>query len=208
MIHEVLHCGGLIPAGAGSTAGYAYRRHGSWAHPRWRGEHNRNVRSATLMAGSSPLARGAQVIFGAHGRWLRLIPAGAGSTTSIRSPARCSRAHPRWRGEHLGAGRCWTLRRGSSPLARGARALQASRTPVARLIPAGAGSTQSGPCSASTDWAHPRWRGEHCRRSSVTAALIGLIPAGAGSTRNAARAYAASGAHPRWRGEHCPLFPR
>ena len=48
----------LIPARAGNIAGKKPRGHGTAAHPRSRGEHEKNIIKSTLNGGSSPLARG------------------------------------------------------------------------------------------------------------------------------------------------------
>jgi len=50
--------------------------------------------------GSSPLARGAQINIAKLTGYLRLIPAGAGSTESVPGAWALVKAHPRWRGEH------------------------------------------------------------------------------------------------------------
>ena len=73
---------GLIPAGAGSTRRGSAPRSRPWAHPRWRGEHCIPGRGIGLGRGSSPLARGARPARAGTPPSSRLIPAGAGSTTS------------------------------------------------------------------------------------------------------------------------------
>ncbi len=90
----------LIPARAGSTRRAGGPGTGGPAHPRSRGEHLRLPSVRIAHRGSSPLARGAR----RHGHVTRLagrlIPARAGSTTSIAPPRRRHGAHPRSRGEH------------------------------------------------------------------------------------------------------------
>ncbi len=112
-------CPGLIPARAGRTPGRSARHPRSRAHPRSRGEDSACVVVDQPRQGSSPLARGGhrQPVDQLDRRGL--IPARAGRTPSVRSPAGCSRAHPRSRGED---GRFCELNDpalGSSPLARG-----------------------------------------------------------------------------------------
>src|SRR5690606_19164121 len=88
-------------------------------HPRWRGEHPRWHPTKPCKTGSSPLARG--TLFCMHEQltqW-RFIPAGAGNTTSSRTPAFTSPVHPRWRGEHYISTPYHADFDGSSPLARG-----------------------------------------------------------------------------------------
>ena len=155
-----------------------------------------------MLLGSSPLARGAPTVknitYGATG----LIPAHAGSTAAAMNGLGLSWAHPRSRGEH-GVIRCglrvpW----GSSPLARGARALPCRVGYPGGLIPARAGSTLSTGSPPAPPGAHPRSRGEHpvsftvCGSSPGSSPLargalfredmgnipVGLIPARAGST--------------------------
>ena len=132
---------GLIPAGAGSTAARSARATVVAAHPRWRGEHRRGTRQPQT------------------GR--RLIPAGAGSTLSRVGLRIRIWAHPRWRGEHHDGDRQITPSLGSSPLARGARVVRSWGCAPCGLIPAGAGSTGSAWLVGCSQWAHPRWRGEH-----------------------------------------------
>ena len=72
-----------------------------------------------------------------------IIPAYAGSTSSIHTKGEVKRDHPRIRGEHATrriAGSEWD---GSSPHTRGARRASCRRTRDSRIIPAYAGSTAS-----------------------------------------------------------------
>ena len=91
------------------------------------------------MIGSSPLARGAHEGLLTASSSIRLIPAGAGSTSRPRYGGEQYTAHPRWRGEHD----CRTVTTaydyGSSPLARGARRRSFGVPFSLRLIPAPAG---------------------------------------------------------------------
>ncbi|SNV92125.1 Domain of uncharacterised function (DUF2825) [Corynebacterium urealyticum] len=214
---------GLIPAGAGSTLLRFSGRGRTWAHPRWRGEHIALAVALSDVSGSSPLARGAHIPRCVHKPRLRLIPAGAGSTTPQSRCRACEWAHPRWRGEHRRRITKPALPCGSSPLARGAPTLRESIDVAPGLIPAGAGSTRGSKRARCAPPAHPRWRGEHSRVRIARAlpagssplargALLqhhvdrrrgGLIPAGAGSTLPRPVRVSSPGAHPRWRGEHC-----
>ena len=192
----------LIPAHAGSTQdsplGVMYIR----AHPRSRGEHVGLDRTSDLLSGSSPLTRGAQAIVRPEATRVRLIPAHAGSTRSGLPHRHAGWAHPRSRGEHDVSNGCFEMRRGSSPLTRGA--------PIPAWIQLPSGG------------AHPRSRGEHLRRGTgrwprwgsspltrgarpggaTAAANLGLIPAHAGSTLTFGPLRRLGGAHPRSRGEH------
>ena len=151
----------LIPAHAGSTNRRFRGPHTRTAHPRSRGEHFADAVVVALIAGSSPLTRGArsQAITGES--QIRLIPAHAGSTRPHHRPGGGEQAHPRSRGEHR-ASTSWSRRRGgSSPLTRLARRLSALQVSTLRLIPAHAGSTNATHSPGTPSWAHPRSRGEH-----------------------------------------------
>ena len=213
----------LIPARAGSTGPQGRRPPWGEAHPRSRGEHQLEVRPIAQRPGSSPLARGAQRRQGGVDGGLGLIPARAGSTGRGGRCRRGGAAHPRSRGEHHRVPIYRLLiRRGSSPLARGARLRVDGEAVVDRLIPARAGSTTPSPARGSSRPAHPRSRGEHI--VLVLAAIVaggssplargarqprararhdpGLIPARAGSTLTRAGTPTRCPAHPRSRGEH------
>ena len=174
------------------------------------------------LSGSSPLVRGAPLWTSSGNPGSGIIPARAGSTSSMWSPSSPARDHPRSCGEHLGG--TWTRLegRGSSPLVRGALAICGHACPCARIIPARAGSTrlQNRPKNQWVD--HPRSCGEHphmaifdyvqqgssplvrgalrCRRAQD--ARKGIIPARAGSTHSAATTRLDERDHPRSCGEH------
>jgi len=151
----------IIPAGAGSTTGGRHERDLHEDHPRWRGEHTVNARYALNAAGSSPLARGARPPQEGRSSSRGIIPAGAGSTRSLRRTTGRTPDHPRWRGEHSRASRRSRRAWGSSPLARGALPRWSVIAPPLRIIPAGAGSTRRCPVHSRDRRDHPRWRGEH-----------------------------------------------
>ncbi|SDQ52385.1 hypothetical protein SAMN05428996_2038 [Quadrisphaera sp. DSM 44207] len=133
-----------------------------------------------------------------------------------------TRAHPRVRGEHRGAGRMTTVSMGSSPRTRGAPLESGWGANRIGLIPAYAGSTPRRGCGGPRQPAHPRVRGEH--RAAIAAAdgwlgssprtrgaqgrrhacgdEEGLIPAYAGSTTASPSSPDGPWAHPRVRGEH------
>ena len=91
--------------------------------------------------GSSPLTRGAHEQWNARIDALGLIPAYAGSTSSLNVFASSSGAHPRLRGEHRWCPAGWRGSGGSSPLTRGAPDHWPPNAAHSRLIPAYAGST-------------------------------------------------------------------
>ena len=112
---------GIIPARAGFTDGSRCPTIGTWDHPRSRGVYQDDARSDLMGVGSSPLARGLQLISDWRKPLSRIIPARAGFTR--RGLVRC-----------LGG-------LGSSPLARGLRRNDSSPSCRRRIIPARAGFT-------------------------------------------------------------------
>ena len=92
--------------------------------------------------GSSPLARGTRRGESAGHRGVRLIPARAGNTAGDEKTRTATAAHPRSRGEHNQHSQKVTEKTGSSPLARGTRAMDWLGLTQMRLIPARAGNTR------------------------------------------------------------------
>ena len=72
----------------------------------------------------------------------RIIPADAGSTTSIPRIILITRDHPRGCGEHDGMDSDTAIEAGSSPRMRGALHVRMIQTSLSGIIPADAGSTQ------------------------------------------------------------------
>ena len=193
---------GIIPAYAGSTASALV----DWTivtdHPRIRGEHLWMEGGLRGGVGSSPHTRGALGVESCRLMWFW--------------------DHPRIRGEHLPPLRLLPGLRGSSPHTRGAHVLWGSVTPVARIIPAYAGSTSFLFFVTRGRWDHPRIRGEHLFRVRRSPCGVGssphtrgalsaeggrhfrgrIIPAYAGSTCAAPWALRRRMDHPRIRGEH------
>ena len=192
----------LIPARAGTTLpnGVWYNARG--AHPRSRGDHRNVVLVGGRFQGSSPLARGTPLDNSSHIHYRGLIPARAGNTRPQEEDGAMTRAHPRSRGEHSMPMSAYRVVRGSSPLARGTRAILTGYQNSSRLIPARAGNTRFPIAQRPLSWAHPRSRGEHLgidnteyfiegssplargtrHASTSEAARSGLIPARAGNT--------------------------
>ena len=175
-----------------------------------------------LSAGSSPLARGTLHNTVESGPAPRFIPARAGNTARSGSGRGTTSVHPRSRGEHARAAMRRLTRSGSSPLARGTRALGQPIEASRRFIPARAGNTGPPRCPCTGATVHPRSRGEHATEHRRPAPAAGssplargtrrpsgregvgvrFIPARAGNTRaEPARIYRAP-VHPRSRGEH------
>ena len=212
----------IIPARAGSTAEDGKECLEPWDHPRSRGEHLGGAVWRWCLRGSSPLARGAPNRTGGERDDQRIIPARAGSTARRLGRFASQRDHPRSRGEHTSTSTNDGRVTGSSPLARGARAVGACQVFPRRIIPARAGSTKGILQRHDGPPDHPRSRGEHptaiavmgrCPGSSPLARGapqcpcsppqgVGIIPARAGSTRRHDRTRSLTPDHPRSRGEH------
>ena len=151
----------LIPAHAGKTMPPTASLEAHRAHPRSRGENVGDFASGPGGQGSSPLTRGKRA--NAHRGFLtvRLIPAHAGKTWSIRCMAFCGPAHPRSRGENRSRSPPPPHRPGSSPLTRGKLSRTGSIRRCLGLIPAHAGKTIWHVVSSPSFPAHPRSRGEN-----------------------------------------------
>ena len=133
------------------------------------------------MRGSSPLARGTQVLLSSNAAPNRLIPARAGNTCWVRSWLLLSAAHPRSRGEHSALAPLFLVAVGSSPLARGTHPDSLSPDSDHRLIPARAGNTMSNVPVLTAQTAHPRSRGEHSGVSLPGLSLHGSSPLARGT---------------------------
>ncbi len=132
-----------------------------WAgdHPRSRGVYCSWWRGQSAWTGSSPLARGLQPHRRSLRELVRIIPARAGFTSTVRELLSLSADHPRSRGVYPVLTRPRRRTSGSSPLARG---LPAQRQPVGRprgIIPARAGFTTPSCSGVRPSADHPRSRG-------------------------------------------------
>ena len=153
----------LIPTHAGKTLPNHDQTGVSKPHPRSRGENSVYGIAITAMSGSSPLTRGKRRDRRNHILTVGLIPAHAGKTLEDRRSRAQALAHPRSRGENLGAVIGWPRKVGSSPLTRGKRCLRAVRGLLLGLIPTHAGKTIGVSHPPGTRAAHPRSRGENRR---------------------------------------------
>ena len=152
--------------------------------------------------GSSPHVRGARTRLFDSCEETGIIPACAGSTSTVRGWSRLRWDHPRMCGEHGGVFSRGNPRAGSSPHVRGARDVQSVGLARRGIIPACAGSTV--PLSPATlaEWgSSPHVRGARpCRWLAL--GLAGIIPACAGSTMSADLTLKNLRDHPRMCGEH------
>ena len=214
----------LIPAHAGKTGLKPPKTSRDTAHPRSRGENYVVFTPGVGQSGSSPLTRGKPTLTLRSVMSVRLIPAHAGKTPGLPRRPHPRQAHPRSRGENVGAPLHEAGQTGSSPLTRGKHVAAAARPTRARLIPAHAGKTPRRTCPSRRREAHPRSRGENekertviknregsspltrgkqeCAHDLVTARR--LIPAHAGKTLGTLESTADHAAHPRSRGENIP----
>ena len=152
---------GLIPAHAGkTTVGPAAGEDGG-AHPRSRGENSQKAIMRGTLKGSSPLTRGKRVYEPTTFTYQGLIPAHAGKTVVRPGATILEPAHPRSRGENIGAPVGLRGGFGSSPLTRGKPDCACQLVEVWRLIPAHAGKTSRTSVSHAAPRAHPRSRGEN-----------------------------------------------
>ena len=98
---RLVHCGGIIPARAGSTPTSRDPHRQSRDHPRSCGEHWSLPAVLSTAAGSSPLVRGAPLLVRDGSPQPGIIPARAGSTLCFRTAEANRRDHPRSCGEHF-----------------------------------------------------------------------------------------------------------
>ncbi len=194
----------LIPACAGNGGGNGLPVIGISAHPRVRGERSPAVGADAEAPGSSPRARGtaAAAVHDLTGG--RLIPACAGNGRSAPPSHGGRTAHPRVRGERIGATRSASSGIGSSPRARGTVRHLCRYRPRQRLIPACAGNGISWWAARRGDSAHPRVRGERVPALVLLEPDSRLIPACAGNGSSSSSRRRAAPAHPRVRGERFP----
>ena len=120
---------GLIPAGAGQTAGTTVSTRSAWAHPRGCGADLEEGLFLLFDPGSSPRVRGRRQVGapvqGGHG----LIPAGAGQTRPCILRCPVSRAHPRGCGADTVSASIASAFCGSSPRVRGRQRVRAAGDP-------------------------------------------------------------------------------
>ena len=150
---------GIIPARAGFTSPAAAPASCPTDHPRSRGVYLPWNGRVGETWGSSPLARGLPLICClAHTR-CGIIPARAGFTEGEGPAGPGRRDHPRSRGVYPGCRPQPAVSAGSSPLARGLRAIWGTTCAPGRIIPARAGFTCVAPRPTAGPMDHPRSRG-------------------------------------------------
>ena len=218
---------GIIPALAGNTQPYRYRRPRRPDHPRSRGEYLSKAQSYKSVSGSSPLSRGILIHQKIKTSVFGIIPALAGNTLRRRRPGGKEKDHPRSRGEYNHRVFHHAPRTGSSPLSRGIRLLVFILIRQLRIIPALAGNTRPFSSSDQPRTDHPRSRGEYIAgpfgiiisegSSPLSRGILvhgpvfhrrqRIIPALAGNTTAWLGINIKRQDHPRSRGEYSPLLP-
>ena len=171
--------------------------------------------------GSPPRARGRLSVWVWRLDRRGLTPACAGTSRTVRISPALSRAHPRVRGDIVGARLRPRVDRGSPPRARG-HPPATNHTPRRRgLTPACAGTSSPTTSAIIGGRAHPRVRGDIDWPAVIAASLMGspprarghldpqvgdrvqcgLTPACAGTSWSASPAAGETRAHPRVRGD-------
>ena len=133
--------------------------------------------------GSSPHVRGAPERFEAFARAVGIIPACAGSTTSIGHNWTGMWDHPRMCGEHVVLPPFFWTVSGSSPHVRGALARVGHLRPQPGIIPACAGSTRPNLDCPRLWGDHPRMYGEHDNQQPDAYRPVGSSPHVRGALR-------------------------
>ena len=173
--------------------------------------------------GSPPLARGKARAVRVNKRRIRITPACAGKSFLFYDIRFTPKDHPRLRGEKQPGHTPENSREGSPPLARGKVYATNAAENQQGITPACAGKRAFRRRKASTNWDHPRLRGEKMSgltpctsqrgspplaRGKVPAHDIstrkdGITPACAGKSRADPAERLGAGDHPRLRGEKC-----
>ena len=86
--------------GTGNTSDFSYTHTGMAVHPRGHGEHQMPDGNLIREVGSSPWARGTQIVTMAEIVKYRFIPVGTGNTRSEKPGGSRKPVHPRGHGEH------------------------------------------------------------------------------------------------------------
>ena len=217
---KALGCSRIIPARAGFTLSGGAARRFLRDHPRSRGVYTQPTLKVRQNRGSSPLARGLQLVAARELALVRIIPARAGFTDVLRARPAGEEDHPRSRGVYSAPDNAARSAEGSSPLARGLPYAPQGRRVGMRIIPARAGFT--GQETRVTEYYedHPRSRGVYrqCAHTptqppgssplarglpailGVAAGNAGIIPARAGFTPSSPWRIGLWKDHPRSRG--------
>ena len=152
--------------------------------------------------GSPPRSRGILTALFSAVVSARLTPAFAGNTRPARWRRAVARAHPRVRGEYLGAVSARVPGTGSPPRSRGIHPGRRHRGQDDGLTPAFAGNTHTHAGCGPRTRAHPRVRGEYLTLAGTHRGLQGSPPRSRGIRSSSGSPSSTRGAHPRVRGEY------
>ena len=211
----------FIPAGAGNSVPPWNSMVRAPVHPRGCGEQSRQLRKASVTAGSSPRVRGTVTSINPESAPPRFIPAGAGNSPREAPAASRFPVHPRGCGEQFSGSVDAELNDGSSPRVRGTAWPVVIETERRRFIPAGAGNRAGSLARHTAATVHPRGCGEQVDGSARLDPVGGssprvrgtgwgwfrswsrprFIPAGAGNSAGRRRRWRSAPVHPRGCGE-------
>ena len=177
---------GIIPARAGFTNFTIPSSTTGKDHPRTRGVYTSPADKYVSENGSSPHARGLQVLSRERRELSGIIPARAGFT-KLEIPVTKSRPdHPRTRGVYVQVLFTLVCVRGSSPHARGLPLVADIGGVGGGIIPARAGFTRMHSRVGHGLWDHPRTRGVYSTGRLALRRLIGSSPHARGLLHNLA----------------------
>ncbi len=173
-----------------------------------RGEHGWVDYDETHHTGSSPHARGTQVLLDLMEFDTGIIPACAGNTMSVTTIPSKIWDHPRMRGEHIRKNTKNDTPKGSSPHARGTLQLNIKLCGIGGIIPACAGNTGIRSIVRRITRDHPRMRGEHSTLKVFLDAILGSSPHARGTPTIRPLAGKGDGIIPACAGNTCRLHVR
>ena len=172
------------------------------AYPRRCGEHSSGPQLRTTTDGLPPQVRGAPISSFGPPADCGLTPAGAGSTSAIKTRSRPRAAYPRRCGEHVFLLASVRLPTGLPPQVRGAPGWLVHNGSRVTAYPRRCGEHVTGVGSVVMGKGlPPQVRGARTGHRRLTYPMR-LTPAGAGSTNATTTSTSSSGAYPRRCGEH------
>ena len=171
----------FIPACAGNANYKSSRACLGTVHPRVRGERKWRTEAREDYDGSSPRARGTRFPGHTQRAPSRFIPACAGNARAQSGSGDRAPVHPRVRGERAQVVDQIIQLVGSSPRARGTRALTLCVMNAKRFIPACAGNARSARAWCRRRAVHPRVRGERLDPLDRAVEIAGSSPRARGT---------------------------
>ena len=169
-------CGRITPACAGTTLQREPSQPVGGDHPRVCGNHWKSVGTLLGNKGSPPRVREPHDLMYAAIYKLRITPACAGTTSSIRTTQKYAEDHPRVCGNHRTDKTQLPLFVGSPPRVREPRFLRPFHNRGSRITPACAGTTGYEQERYISGRDHPRVCGNHLYFISFLMLMIGSPP--------------------------------